>query len=86
MSNTFDVTSEPQLMGSVGTGVVRIPPAPSVVKKAVEDYLIANPPAPGKDGEPGEPGVQGPAGEKGDPGAPGKSAYEYAQQAGYSGT
>ena len=78
MSDTFDITSttsdnfleiyatsEQQLVGSVGAGVVRIPPAQSAVEKAVEDYLIVNPPTPGKDGAPGEPGVQGPAGEKG---------------------
>ena len=65
MSDSFNVTSEPQLVGSIDTGVVRIPPAQSMVEKAVEEYLIENPPAPGKDGAPG---IQGPKGDKGDPG------------------
>ena len=74
MSDIFDVTSEPQLMGDVGTGVVRIPPTQTAVEKAVEEYLIENPPAPGEPGPRGEKGdkgdrgVQGPKGDKGDPG------------------
>lgn len=50
---------------------------------------------PGKDGPKGDPGVPGKDGEKGDKGAPGekgppgvdgKSAYQYAQDGGYTGT
>ena len=43
----------------------------------------------GKDGEKGdkgEPGEKGAPGEKGTPGADGKSAYQYAQDGGYTGT
>ena len=40
----------------------------------------------GPQGPQGEPGPTGPAGPQGDPGAPGKSAYQYAQDAGYTGT
>lgn len=44
---------------------------------------------PGKQGSPGIPGKQGPQGVPGAPGAqgiPGKSAYKYAQDAGFKGT
>lgn len=42
--------------------------------------------AQGPQGPAGKEGPQGPAGPQGGPGAPGKSAYEYAQEAGYTGT
>ena len=51
--------------------------------------------APGPQGEKGDPGAQGPKGEKGDPGAQGpkgspgsdgKTAYQYAQDGGYTGS
>ena len=38
------------------------------------------------DGAPGPQGAEGPAGKDGDPGVDGKSAYKYAQEAGYTGT
>ena len=97
----MSVSSEPQLMGSIDTGVVRIPPARSLVEQAVEEYLLENPPAPGEPGpqgvpgekgekgdpgDPGEPGKDGAAGPQGEPGTPGKSAYEYAKEAGFEGT
>ena len=41
---------------------------------------------PGDKGAPGEKGDKGDPGEKGDPGADGKSAYQYAQDGGYTGT
>lgn len=40
----------------------------------------------GAKGDKGEPGEKGAPGEKGDPGADGKSAYQYAQDGGYTGT
>ena len=74
ISDNFLEISTPSvqnLEGSVDTGVVRVPPAQSQIKKAVEEYLLENPPAPGEKGEKGDPGEQGPAGEKGDKGEPG---------------
>ena len=41
---------------------------------------------PGVQGAPGEKGDKGDPGTKGDPGADGKSAYQYAQDGGYTGT
>lgn len=41
---------------------------------------------PGEKGDPGEKGETGPKGETGEPGADGKSAYQYAQEGGYTGT
>lgn len=44
------------------------------------------PGAKGEKGDKGEPGENGAPGEKGAPGADGKSAYQYAQDGGYTGT
>lgn len=41
---------------------------------------------PGKDGQDGAPGADGAQGPKGDTGSPGKTAYQYAQDGGYTGT
>ena len=40
----------------------------------------------GEKGDKGDPGAKGNPGEKGNPGADGKSAYQYAQDGGYTGT
>lgn len=105
-----DIYSTNQLTSSMETAPVRIPPKQSVIEKAVEEYLVQNPPEPGADGKDGytpvkgvdyfdgtpgpkgDPGEQGPKGETGEagaqgaPGTDGKTAYEYAQSAGYTGT
>ena len=44
-SNNFieiDAKSENQLIGSVDTGVIRVPPAQSMVEKAVDEYMTEN--------------------------------------------
>lgn len=54
-----------------------------------KDGPKGDPGVPGKDGEKGdkgEPGDKGAPGEKGPPGVDGKSAYQYAQDGGYTGT
>lgn len=54
-----------------------------------KDGPKGDPGVPGKDGEKGdkgEPGDKGAPGEKGPPGEDGKSAYQYAQDGGYTGT
>lgn len=83
MSDVFDITSEPQLEGSMDTGVVRIPPKQSAIEKAVDTYFAANPVLTGPTGpqglqgekgdtgEQGPKGIQGEKGEKGDPGEQG---------------
>lgn len=50
------------------------------------DYFDGEPGKDGQDGQPGKDGKDGADGAKGDPGTPGKSAYEYAQDGGYTGT
>lgn len=74
---------------------------PVKVTQIVKDYLAEHPGPKGDKGDPGEPGVPGKDGEPGrdgadgEPGrdgvdgkdgADGKSAYQYAQEAGYTGT
>ena len=77
MSDVFDITSEPQLEGSMDTGVVRIPPKQSAIEQAVDTYFAANPVLTGPAGADGDTGPQGPQGDpgdkgdKGDPGEPG---------------
>ena len=74
-----DIIPTNSVASTMSTAPVRIPPAPSMIEKAVEEYLTENPPAPGaagKDGEPGPQGIQGPKGEKGDPGEPGKDGAD----------
>ena len=60
MSDVFDITSEPQLEGSMDTGVVRIPPKQSAIEKAVDTYFAANPVLTGPAGADGKDGATGP--------------------------
>lgn len=56
---------------------------PVKVTQIVKDYLAEHPGPKGDKGDPGEPGRDGVDGKDG---ADGKSAYQYAQEAGYTGT
>ena len=61
------------------------------VKEAIEEAIASGEikGEKGEKGDPGEPGEKGEKGEKGDPGEPGadgKTAYQYAQDGGYTGT
>lgn len=63
--------------------------ASSELSSAVNDALAqakASGEFDGRDGMDGKPGANGKDGAKGDPGEDGKSAYEYAQDAGYTGS
>lgn len=88
-----DAVAHPPNIGDGGTWLLWDNDAGEYVDSGLpsrgESGQLGEPGQPGKDGEPGPEGPQGERGEKGvdgQPGVPGKTAYQYAQEGGYTGT